>query len=105
MKNEKLTTILVTLIFTAVLAFSWIYFKDYYASFAIVGGAIFSFVHVLSFLGSLIKFDDPDYDWLRKVSIAAAIVGSIILLSSGSQNKVEREEQLQRANQTEQIIQ
>ena len=99
MKNEKLTTVLVTLIFTITLAFAWIYFRDYYSHMAVVGGAILSIAHLASFVGSLIKFDDPDFDWLRKVSILTAIAASIVILTSGSQNKVGQEERAAAAQQ------
>lgn len=100
MKNQKLTTILVTLIFTAVLAFAWVYFAGFYSEMAVVGALILTFAHALSFAGVIALFEDPDYDWLRRVAILTAVAAAIVLLASGSQNKVDQE---QRA-QSEQIV-
>lgn len=96
MENSKKTLIGVSSIFTGLLIIAYIRFVgilplmfkyDWFLGVLVI---LLTITDVLGWVFMLLKFEDPNFDWIRKVCIISAVAASSILLAYGSQKRVDK---------------
>lgn len=96
MENSKNRLILVSGIFTGLLIIAYIIFGGIlplmfkYDWFLGVMVILLTIIDVLGWVFMLLKFEDPNFDWIRKACVISAVAASSILLAYGSQKRVDR---------------